>query len=79
MSNTRDPDLLTLIELARRQGPDGLWIHDRDTGAVIATLIAHRLPTRPKDMPRHLRPKKKLSKRQRDRTKRARLGELAGV
>lgn len=44
----------------------GIWEYPvRNTdGTVVATLTLHRLPTRPKDMPRAHRPKRRLSKRQ---------------
>lgn len=63
-----------LVEAAAAQ-PDGcLVIREGAGGHVVATVQAHRTAVRPKDMPRRLRPKRKLSKRQRDAAKRARLG-----
>jgi hypothetical protein len=61
-----------MIESAKLS--DGaLPILDSRTGAQVATFTVHDLPKRPKDMPRHLRPKMKLSKRQRVAAKRAKL------
>lgn len=68
--------LAGLVEAAR-QAPNGqLEIRDQ-TGAVVATLQAHDLAKRPKDMPRALRPKQKLSKRQRAAVKRDKLTTAA--
>lgn len=53
-----------LIEAARRRPEGRLDITD-GSGAVVATVQAHSLARRPKDMPRALRPKQKLSMRQR--------------
>jgi len=58
-----------LVEAARREPNGRIDLRD-PTGAVVATVQAHALPKRPKDMPRHLRPKMKLSKRERDAAKR---------
>ena len=44
-------------------------------GATIATLQVHDVARRPVDMPRHLRPKPRLSKRERDAAKREKLGQ----
>lgn len=62
-----------LVEYARGQMGGRLEIRDAATGAVVATLQTHETPKRPQDMPRHLRPKEKLSKRQRDAAKREKL------
>lgn len=59
----------TLIQAARDQPNRTIEFHD-EQGAVIASFTVHELPKRPKDMPRHLRPKRKLSKRQRIAAKR---------
>lgn len=53
-----------IVQLALREPGGALQIKD-ERGAIVATLQAHGLPTRPRDMPRHLRPKGKLSKRER--------------
>jgi hypothetical protein len=64
--------LQTMVATARQQ-PDGRLDITDQTGAVIATVQAHDLPRRPKDMPRALRPKRKLSKRQRAAARRSKL------
>ncbi len=64
--------LAGLVEAARQRPGGRLEIRD-ESGAVVAEVIAHELPKRPKDMPRALRPKQKLSKRQRDAVKREKL------
>lgn len=61
-----------LIAAARQQPDRKFQIRD-ESGAVIATFMVHDTPVRPKDMPRHLRPKFRLSKRQRDAVKREKL------
>jgi hypothetical protein len=53
-----------LVKAAQQQGGK-FDVRDMQTGAVVATVTAYDTPTRPKDMPRALRPKQKLSKRQR--------------
>jgi hypothetical protein len=65
-----------LVNTAREQPGGKLDLRD-ESGAIVATVQAHELPKRPKDMPRHLRPKEKLSKRQRDAAKRKKLGIAA--
>lgn len=64
--------LYLLIEDGRRRGLNQIPIRD-SSGAQIAVLTLHMLPKRPEDMPRALRPKQKLSKRQRDSAKHKRL------
>lgn len=59
-----------LAQNAHQTGVRELPILDGPNGARVATLTLHDLPTRPKDMPRAMRPKRKLSKRQRDAAKR---------
>lgn len=61
-----------LVETARLQPDRKYQIRDQ-SGAVVATVEAHITPTRPKDMPRHLRPKRLLSKRQRVAARREKL------
>jgi hypothetical protein len=63
--------LAGLVDAARRAN-GRLEIRDQ-AGAIVATVIAHDLPKRPQDMPRALRPKQKLSKRQRTAAKRSKL------
>ncbi|MGH2877083.1 MAG: hypothetical protein ACRDLV_12605 [Solirubrobacteraceae bacterium] len=66
-------ELITALIDGARQLPDRrLPIRDQ-TGRVVATVDAHDAATRPKDMPRHLRPKRKLSKRQRIAARRDKL------
>jgi hypothetical protein len=60
--------LNALVETARRQPNGRLFLRGRQ-GETIAVVEAHSLPTRPQDMPRSLRPKLKLSKRQRTAAK----------
>lgn len=67
-----------LVRVAQQEANRRFDIRDQ-TGAIVATVIAHDLPTRPKDMPRHLRPKEKLSKRQRDAAKREKRGTLVSA
>lgn len=57
-----------LIDAAKTQPGNRLDIK-ADSGAVVATLQAHDLPVRPQDMPRHLRPKARLSRRQQARAR----------
>lgn len=62
-------EALGMLITGAREQPDGqMPIHDQ-SGATVATITAHQLPKRPQDMPRALRPKLKLSKRQRDTAK----------
>lgn len=53
-----------LIGMAQSRPGNRLDLRN-EQGVVIATLQVHDVPVRPKDMPRALRPKRKLSKRQR--------------
>lgn len=62
-----------LVDIARGHPARKLEIRDL-SGAVIATLQVHDIPKRPKDMPRALRPKQKLSRRQRTQAKLEKLG-----
>lgn len=66
----------SLLNFARQQPGGKLEFRDQ-TGAVVMTVQAHDLARRPKDMPRHLRPKQKLSKRQRTAAKRSKLAARA--
>jgi hypothetical protein len=59
-----------LILMARQQPGGKLELRDQ-TGAVVATVQAHDQAKRPKDLPRALRPKAKLSKRQRGAARRS--------
>lgn len=61
-----------IIAAAQAQPDHRLPIRDA-IGRVVATVEFHDAPTRPQDMPRHLRPKRQLSKRQRDQAKRQKL------
>jgi len=62
----------TLVGMARWAPGGALPIQD-PSGRTVATLQFHDVPARPQDMPRHLRPKQKLSKRERDAAKREKL------
>lgn len=64
--------LAGLIQGARQQPGGRLDIRDH-TGAIVAHVQAYDAVRRPRDMPRALRPKHKLSKRQRSAAKRAKL------
>ncbi len=70
-SNQQAIQMVTDLVVAARARGGSFDIQDGATGAVVATVVAHDLPTRPKDMPRRLRPKQRLSKRQRTQAKHA--------
>jgi hypothetical protein len=61
-----------LIEAARAQ-PGGVMQITDGAGAVVAEVRTFKTAPRPQDMPRHLRPKLKLSKRQRTAAKHEKL------
>lgn len=65
--------LALLIGSARNLPDHELPITD-EAGATVATLRFHELPRRPRDMPRALRPKQRLSYRQRRQAKQEKLG-----
>jgi hypothetical protein len=65
-----------MVETARRHPDRAVQITDT-TGAVVGEFRLLDLPKRPKDMPRRLRPKERLSKRQRAQAKREKLAAAA--
>lgn len=65
-----------MVETARRHPDRAVQITDT-TGAVVGEFRVFDLPKRPVDMPRRLRPKARLSKRQRDLVKREKLAAAA--
>lgn len=67
-----------LIETARRDPNHSVQVMDA-TGAVAGEFRVFDLPKRPVDMPRHLRPKPRLSKRQRDQAKREKMEAARGT
>jgi hypothetical protein len=63
-----------LVDQARWHGRNRIELRATD-GRLVGhiELYDHAIETRPKDLPRRLRPKERLSKRQRDKAKREKL------
>lgn len=68
-----------LIGTAKTYPDKRLPIQDGSTGTIAAYVVVNERPVRPIDMPRALRPKLKLSKRQRVAAKHEKLAARAAT